>query len=65
MNGKSWVGQWLALMFGGALIICVFIYMLALAIYGVKILPPDWFIGLAIGFVGVHRVSREVEKRKE
>lgn len=56
---KSWVGQWLALMFGGALIACVIIQMLT----GVTI--PLWFVGIAGGFIGVYRASREIEKRKQ
>ena len=61
MNGndpKAWLGQWLAMMFGGALIVCVFIQMIT----GTEI--PLWFIGVASGFIGVQRVGREVEKRK-
>ena len=58
MNDKSWVGQWLAIMFGGALIVAMFVQLITEATI------PQWFIGLAIGFVGVHRVSREIEKRK-
>ena len=55
---KAWLGQWLAMMFGGALIACVFIQMIT----GTEI--PLWFIGVASGFIGVQRVGREVEKRK-
>jgi len=62
---KAWTRQVLAVMFGAALIACVVIYMLALAIYGVKIQPPDWFIGVSTTYLIGFGVSREVEKWKK
>jgi len=61
---KAWVRQQLALMFGGALIVCVIIQMLAKAIYSIDIEVSVWFLAVAIGFVGEFGVSREIEKWK-
>jgi len=58
-NGsKAWVRQWLALMFGGALIACAVIQMI------LSVSIPIWFLIIAGGCVTWFFGSREIEKWK-
>ena len=57
-DSKAWVRQWLAIMFGGALIVCAIVQMVT------DMSIPTWFLMLAGGCVTWFFGSREIEKWK-